>query len=111
MFIEALARTLIVIFDGIGADIRFSGLNYRLKRSNSKTTVVAFIIMPAATHSYTIEALKGQAVVKQLRDTVSEIQNRLGTRLFEHAIRSNGYVEVSLSSLLFSPGSMSNFLP
>ena len=46
--------------------------------------------MPASTHSYTIDALKGQAVVKQLRDTVAEIQNRLGARLFEHAMRSNG---------------------
>lgn len=54
-------------------------------------TVVAFIIMPASTHSYTIDALKGQAVMKQLKDTVSEIQNRIGARLFEHAIRSNGY--------------------
>lgn len=66
------------------------GLNYRLKKAGSATTVVAFIIMPATTHSYTIDALKGQAVVKQLRDTVAEIQNRLGARLFEHAMRSNG---------------------
>ncbi|KAH9942604.1 glycogen synthase [Amylocystis lapponica] len=73
MFIESLAR-----------------LNYRLKKSGSKTTVIAFIIMPASTHSYTIDALKGQAVTKQLRDTVTEIQNRIGARLFEHAIRSNG---------------------
>ncbi|KAH8105454.1 glycogen synthase [Cristinia sonorae] len=73
MFIESLAR-----------------LNYRLKKANSKTTVVAFIIMPASTHSYTIDALKGQAVTKQLKDTVAEIQNRIGARLFEHAIRSNG---------------------
>ncbi|KAI0776849.1 glycogen synthase [Trametes elegans] len=73
MFIESLAR-----------------LNYRLKKSNSKTTVIAFIIMPASTHSYTIDALKGQAVTKQLRDTVTEIQNRIGARLFEHAMRSNG---------------------
>ena len=70
----------------------FLGLNYRLKKSNTKTTVVAFVIMPAASHSYTIEALKGQAVTKQLRDTVTEIQNRIGARLFEHAMRSNGYV-------------------
>lgn len=63
-----------------------------MKKANSKTTVVAFIIMPAATHSYTIDALKGQAVTKQLKDTVAEIQNRIGQRLFEHAIRSNGYV-------------------
>jgi len=47
--------------------------------------------MPAATHSYTIEALKGQAVTKQLRDTVTEIQNRIGQRLFDHAARFNGY--------------------
>jgi len=72
MFIEALAR-----------------LNYRLQHSGTNTTVVAFIIMPAATHSYTIEGLKGQAVTKQLRDTVTEIQHRIGNRLFEHAARYN----------------------
>lgn len=55
-------------------------------------TVIAFIIMPAATHSYTIDALKGQAVTKQLRDTVTEIQNKIGARLFDHAMRSNGCV-------------------
>lgn len=70
----------------------FVGLNYRLKKANSKTTVIAFIIMPASTHSYTIDALKGQAVTKQLRDTVTEIQNKIGARLFDHAMRSNGYV-------------------
>src|SRR5438270_8666863 len=53
MFIESLAR-----------------LNYRLKSSGSKVTVVAFIVMPAATHSYTVEALKGQAVMKSLQSTV-----------------------------------------
>ncbi|KZO97311.1 glycosyltransferase family 3 protein [Calocera viscosa TUFC12733] len=73
LFIEALAR-----------------LNYRLQKAGTKTTVVAFIIMPAATHSYTIEALKGQAVTKQLRDTVTEIQNRIGNRIFEHAARYTG---------------------
>jgi glycogen(starch) synthase len=53
-------------------------------------TVVAFIIMPAATSSYTIEALKGQAVTKQLQDTVTEIQNRVGARLFEKTARYSG---------------------
>lgn len=72
MFIESLAR-----------------LNYRLQKARSSVTVVAFIIMPAATNSYTIEALKGQAVTKQLRDTVTEIQHRIGERLFEHAARFN----------------------
>ena len=51
--------------------------------------------MPAATHSYTIETLKGQAVTKQLRDTVTEIQNRIGARLFDHAARYHGYTGVS----------------
>ncbi|KAG1722314.1 glycogen synthase [Suillus lakei] len=73
MFIESLAR-----------------LNHRLQQSQSKTTVVAFIIMPAATNSYTIEALKGQAVMKQLRDTVTDVQARVGARLFEHAARFHG---------------------
>lgn len=56
----------------------------------SKTTVVAFIIMPAATNSYTIEALKGQAVTQQLRETVNQIKDRIGTRIFEHAARYTG---------------------
>lgn len=68
------------------------GLNHRLQKIGSKTTVVAFIIMPAATNSYTIEALKGQAVIKQLQDTVQEIQNRIGNRLFEHAARYDGEI-------------------
>ncbi|PPQ78889.1 hypothetical protein CVT25_002377 [Psilocybe cyanescens] len=73
MFIESLAR-----------------LNFQLQKAGSDVTIVAFIIMPAATHSYTIEALKGQAVTKQLRDTVTEIQNRIGARLFDHAARFHG---------------------
>ncbi|PWW72816.1 Glycosyltransferase Family 3 protein [Tuber magnatum] len=70
MFIESLAR-----------------LNHRLKISGSKTTVVAFIIMPAQTHSLTVEALKGQAVIKALRDTVDNIEKGIGKRLFERALR------------------------
>jgi Glycogen synthase len=68
------------------------GLNYRLQQTGSKTTVVAFLIMPAVTHSYTVEALKGQAVTKQLRDTVTEIANRIGSRLFERTARYSGWV-------------------
>ncbi|KAA1085921.1 glycogen synthase isoform 1 [Puccinia graminis f. sp. tritici] len=87
MFIESLAR-----------------LNHKLKTMKSKITVVAFIIMPAATHSYTIEALKGQAVTKQLRDTVTEIQNRIGNRLFEMTARYTGEIgtEVPDPSTLLS---------
>ncbi|KAI5283775.1 glycogen synthase isoform 1, partial [Ascosphaera acerosa] len=69
MFIESLAR-----------------LNGRLKESGSDMTVVAFIIMPAATSSLTVEALKGQAVVKSLRDSVQSIEKNLGKRLFERCL-------------------------
>ncbi|KAH7886647.1 glycosyltransferase family 3 protein [Phlebopus sp. FC_14] len=85
MFIESLAR-----------------LNYQLQKSGSKTTVVAFIIMPATNNSYTIEALKGQAVMKQLKDTVTEIQSKIGARLFERAarFRGDGKPEIAPEELL-----------
>jgi glycogen(starch) synthase len=56
----------------------------------SKMTVVAFIIMPASTNSYTIEALKGQAVTGALKECVQKITERMGNRLFEHAARYTG---------------------
>lgn len=56
-----------------------------MKDAGMKTTVVAFIIMPAKTMSYSVEALKGQAVMKQLRDTVTEIQTSIGSRIFDIA--------------------------
>ena len=69
MFIESLAR-----------------LNHRLKAAGSKITIVAFIIMPAQTSSLTVEALKGQAVVKSLRDTVGMVEKEIGKRLFERCL-------------------------
>jgi glycogen(starch) synthase len=70
MFIESLAR-----------------LNHRLKAAGSKTTVVAFVIMPAQTTSLTVEALKGQAVIKSLRDTTNIIEQSIGRRIFERSIK------------------------
>ncbi|EMR69718.1 putative glycogen synthase protein [Eutypa lata UCREL1] len=70
MFIESLAR-----------------LNHRLKEAGSKMTVVAFIIMPAQTTSLTVEALKGQAVIKSLRDTVDVIERGIGRRIFERSLK------------------------
>jgi len=69
MFIESLAR-----------------LNHRMKSSGSDKTVVAFIIMPAQTTSLTVEALKGQAVIKSLHDTVKVIENNVGKKLFERSL-------------------------
>ena len=45
--------------------------------------------MPAKTNNFTVESLKGQAVVKQLRDVVDDIQRRVGRRIFEEAARGN----------------------
>lgn len=69
MFIESLAR-----------------LNHRLKESGSKMTVVAFIIMNAQTHGLTNESLRGQAVVKSLRETVDMIERDVGKKLFERCV-------------------------
>ncbi|KAH3900538.1 uncharacterized protein SCDLUD_003525 [Saccharomycodes ludwigii] len=69
-FIESLAR-----------------LNYRLKVSGSKMTVVAFIIMPAKNHSYTVEALRNQAVVKSLENTVKDVSKSIEKRIFNHAMK------------------------
>lgn len=66
LYIEALAR-----------------LNHKLKDIGSKMTVVAFIIMPASSHSYTVEALRGQAVVKQLESSIHDVQGSMGKRLSE----------------------------
>jgi glycogen(starch) synthase len=107
MFIESLAResSLLSHFPLPGPGTRgrdaylYPGLNHRLKEAGSKTTVVAFIIMPAATNSYTIEALKGQAVTAALKETVNQVTQRVGRRIFEHALRYSGYVSFSLHHL------------
>jgi len=73
MFIEALAR-----------------LNYRLQKMGSKITVIAFIVMPAATHSYTVESLRANALSKQLQESIAEVQARVGQRLYDHAMNYTG---------------------
>jgi len=73
MFIESLAR-----------------LNQRLKACNSPITVVAFIIMPTKIQSFAVEALKGQVVTKQLQETVKDITDKIGQRIFEKAARYAG---------------------
>eukprot|EP01135_Chromosphaera_perkinsii_P012098 Nk52_evm36s2579 gene=Nk52_evmTU36s2579 len=72
MYIESLAR-----------------LNHRLKEIGSDVTIVAFIIMPTTTNNLAVEALKGQAVTKQLREVVADLQQKVGKRIFEAALRGN----------------------
>jgi len=55
-------------------------------------TVVAFIIMPAATNNYNVEALKGQALTKQLKDSVHVVTERIGKRLFDAALKYTDYL-------------------
>lgn len=43
--------------------------------------------MPAKNHSYTVEALRSQAQMKQLRQTINHIQTSIGQRIFESAAR------------------------
>ena len=66
------------------------GLNTRLIACNSPMTVVVFIVMPAATQSFAVETLKGQAVTKQLKETVNDITERIGHRIFDKAARYAG---------------------
>ena len=70
MFLESLAR-----------------LNHKMKSANSPMTVVAFIIMPAQTTSLAVEALKGQAVIKSLHDTINAITKNVGAKLFERSMK------------------------
>lgn len=81
LYLEALART------DTNFPFNLVGLNHRLKQYNSSINVVAFIIMPAATNNYNVEALKGQAVTKQLQDVVSHITRSIGERIYDNALR------------------------
>lgn len=82
LYIEALAR-----------------LNHRLKQEGSGITVVAFIIMPAKNNSYTVETLKGQAVIRQLESTINDIQDAMGKRLLEWCQDPHHYVDTARSEL------------
>ncbi|KAL1501364.1 hypothetical protein ABEB36_006696 [Hypothenemus hampei] len=66
IFIEALAR-----------------LNHYLKSSHPETTVVAFMIFPTRTNNFNVESLRGHAVTKSLRDSIQDIQNKIGKRMYE----------------------------
>lgn len=66
LFIEALAR-----------------LNHYLKVSKSECTVIAFLVFPAKTNNFNVDSLRGQAIAKQLRDTIHDIQAQVGKRMYD----------------------------
>ncbi|KAL0809402.1 hypothetical protein ABMA28_011588, partial [Loxostege sticticalis] len=72
IFIEALAR-----------------LNHYLKSAGSEVTVVAFLIFPAKTNNFNVESLRGHAVTKALRDTIHDIQQKVGKRMYDICLRGH----------------------
>ncbi|XP_033221798.1 glycogen [starch] synthase isoform X2 [Belonocnema kinseyi] len=81
IFIEALAR-----------------LNHYLKSSKPDTTVVAFLIFPTRTNNFNVESLRGHAVTKSLKDTIDEIQQKIGKRMYESCL--SGHLPESQNILL-----------
>ncbi|CAO2607109.1 Glycogen [starch] synthase, liver [Lemmus lemmus] len=77
-------------FSNKGADIfleSLSRLNFLLRMHKSNVTVVVFFIMPAKTNNFNVETLKGQAVRKQLWDTVHSLKEKFGKKLYEGLLR------------------------
>uniref|UniRef100_A0A6V7WI74 Glycogen [starch] synthase n=2 Tax=Meloidogyne TaxID=189290 RepID=A0A6V7WI74_MELEN len=68
-----------------------ASLNHMLQTSTEKrvsgVTVVAFIIYPAAAHSFNVDTLRGQAVCKQLRETIVKLKENMASRLFDSCLR------------------------
>ena len=63
--------------------IKFCGF----QQANSENTVVAFLIFPTKTNNFNVESLRGQAIAKQLKDTVHHVQNQIGKRICEQCLR------------------------
>lgn len=77
-------------FGNKGADVfieSLARLNHFLKSELPDTTVVAFMIFPTKTNNFNVESLRGHAVTKQLRDTISSIQQDIGKRMFDTALK------------------------
>lgn len=72
MFIESLAR-----------------LNHMLKAAGTDITVIVFLIFPTQTNNFNVDSLRGQAIAKQLRDTVNDLQNNIGKRLYDICLRGH----------------------
>ncbi|KAL5273178.1 GYS2 family protein [Megaselia abdita] len=73
-------------FGNKGADIfieSLARLNAYLKHEKPDTTVVAFLIFPTKTNNFNVDSLRGHAVVKQLRDTITNVQHSIGKRMYD----------------------------
>lgn len=71
-------------------------LNAKLKLEGSSKTVIAFIIMPAPTNNYNVETLKGQSVIRNLKETCTQIMDSLSSQLFERALSGDVPAQLSI---------------
>lgn len=59
----------------------------RLQSAHPDITVVAFMIFPTKTNNFNVESLRGHAVTKSLRDSIVDIQSKVGKRMYEVCLR------------------------
>lgn len=62
-------------------------LNQRMKEEKSKETIIAFIIMPARTNNFNVETLRGQSLIKKVRESTDQITDEIDKRIFEFITR------------------------
>lgn len=77
-------------FSNKGADIfieSLARLNHYLKSQQPDTTVVAFLIFPTKTNNFNVDSLRGHAVTKQLRDTINQVQQQIGKRMYDTCLK------------------------
>ncbi len=53
-----------------------------------------FLIFPTKTSNFNVETLRGQAIAKNLRETVHTLQNVLGKRIYEHCLKYFNYFKM-----------------
>ena len=49
--------------------------------------MVAFLIFPTKTNNFNVESLRGQAISKQMRDTVEMVQKNVGKKILDKVLR------------------------
>ncbi len=64
-----------------------SQLNNHLIHSGSETTVVAFIVTAAPTHSFNIDVLQAHSMLSELKISCEEIAENIEKRIFDIAAR------------------------
>lgn len=63
-----------------------------LQQSKTDTTVVVFLVFPCKTNNFNVESLRGQAISKQIRDTVEKVQKNAGQVILEHVLRYDCHI-------------------